>query len=194
MAARSRLLCWNQPDSEDRIAPIQPKKSAMKQNLPVSAILICAALLVSCKRSSEQPTDRPVGPAPAPATSTAVRDTAQAIQEDARDAADEIQDFTYEQRANYIAALRLKVDALKRRLEALSDSIEKSSDIVKADSRPRMAALRERLAQLERQVQAAQEAAPDTWDRVKADVRKTYGEVKEGFRDARQWASDKLAP
>ncbi|MFT3831663.1 MAG: hypothetical protein QM691_18360 [Opitutaceae bacterium] len=166
----------------------------MKYLLPVPAVLLGATLFVSCKPASEQAVDRPAGPAPAESVSDTVHDTAQAIQDEASDAADEIQDYTYEQRANYIAAARVKIESLKRRLEALSASVDRSSEAVKADSRPRIAALRERIAKLEAQLDAAQGTGADAWDRFKAEMRSSYSELKQAFRDARQWTSEKIAP
>ncbi|HLP10022.1 MAG TPA: hypothetical protein VK178_17810 [Opitutaceae bacterium] len=166
----------------------------MKHILPVPAVLLCATLFVSCKPASEQASDRPVGPAPAESVSDTVHDTAQALQEDASDAADEIQDFSYEQRANYVAAARAKIENLKTRLEKLSASVERSSEAVKADSRPRLAALRERIAKLEAQLDSAENTGADAWDHFKADMRNSYAEMKKSFREARQWTSEKIAP
>lgn len=166
----------------------------MKTILPASLALLCATLIIGCKPSSEQAADRPVGPAPAEAVNDAVRDSAQAIEDETSDAADDIQDFTYEQRANYVAAARMKVQELKRRYDDLSSSVARSSEAVKADSRPRLAELRERIAKLEAQIEAAERTGADGWDRFKADVRNSYAEIKRGFRDARQWMSEKIAP
>jgi hypothetical protein len=40
----------------------------------------------------------------------------------------------------------------------------------------------------------AKNATESTWDDVKAGFKKAYSELKDGFNQARQWVSDKIAP
>ena len=78
-------------------------------------------------------------------------------------------------------------------MDQLSAKIEKANDTAKAEAKPKLRALREKADQLGKQVDAARNATESTWDSVKAGSRKAYDEF-EGFNEARQWVSDKIAP
>jgi hypothetical protein len=43
------------------------------------------------------------------------------------------------------------------------------------------------------QLDVARNATESTWDSVKAGSKKAYGELKDGFQQARQWVSEKIA-
>jgi hypothetical protein len=45
-----------------------------------------------------------------------------------------------------------------------------------------------------KQLDEARNATESTWGDVKAGFRKGYSELKDGFQNARQWVSDKIAP
>jgi hypothetical protein len=84
--------------------------------------------------------------------------------------------------------------AFNRELDQLTARIEKSSDSVKAEARPKIAALRDQVGVLNKQLDVARESTESTWGNVKSDFRKSYSASKEGFQQARQWLSDKIAP
>jgi ElaB/YqjD/DUF883 family membrane-anchored ribosome-binding protein len=79
-------------------------------------------------------------------------------------------------------------------LDQLAAKIEKSSDAAKAEAKPKLQALREKADQLGKQLDEAKNATESTWDSVKAGSKKAYNELKDGFNQARQWVSDKIAP
>jgi hypothetical protein len=54
--------------------------------------------------------------------------------------------------------------------------------------------LRDQADKMNRQLDAARNATESTWDSVKASSKKAWDATKEDFQQARQWASDKLAP
>ncbi len=47
---------------------------------------------------------------------------------------------------------------------------------------------------MNQQLDEARNATESTWDSVKAGSRKTWDAMKNDFQQARQWASDKIAP
>jgi len=61
-------------------------------------------------------------------------------------------------------------------------------------SKPKLQALRDQVAKLNQQLDAAKNATESAWGDVKASFQKGYGELKDGFNQARQWVSDKIAP
>ena len=64
----------------------------------------------------------------------------------------------------------------------------------KAEAKPKLQALREQTAKLNKQLDEAKNATESTWNDVKAGVKKGWGELKDGFQQARQWVSEKIAP
>jgi hypothetical protein len=54
--------------------------------------------------------------------------------------------------------------------------------------------LRDEAAGLNKQLDQAKNATESTWDSVKAGTKKAYNGLKDDFQQARQWASDKIAP
>jgi ElaB/YqjD/DUF883 family membrane-anchored ribosome-binding protein len=87
-----------------------------------------------------------------------------------------------------------QLDALNKDLDELSAKIDSSSDAVKAEAKPKLQALRDQAAQLNKQLDDAKNATESTWDSVKAGFTKAYDATKNGFNEARQWVSDKIAP
>jgi ElaB/YqjD/DUF883 family membrane-anchored ribosome-binding protein len=84
--------------------------------------------------------------------------------------------------------------AINQDLDQLAAKIEKSSDAVKAEAKPKLQALRDQAAQLTKQLDEVRNATESTWDNAKAGSKKAYDDLKNGFNQARQWVSDKIAP
>ena len=103
-------------------------------------------------------------------------------------------DYAYAQKAEYTEKMQSQLAAINHDLDGLEERINKSSDSVKAEARPKLQALREQTAKLGKQLDEMKNATESTWDSVKAGSKKAYGELKDGFTQARQWVSDKIAP
>jgi ElaB/YqjD/DUF883 family membrane-anchored ribosome-binding protein len=108
--------------------------------------------------------------------------------------AQEMKDYAYAQKAEFVATMQGQLDALNKDIDTLSAKIESSSDAVKADAKPKLQALRDEAAGLNKQLDEAKNATESTWDSVKAGTKKAYNGLKDDFQQARQWASDKIAP
>lgn len=151
----------------------------MKNLALATALLSMAAFVAGCKPSTEA--DR----------SAAQLDKAKARTEAA---ARSVKEFAYAQKAEFVATMQGQLAAINRDLDELSAKIEHSSDSAKAAAKPKIEALREQAAKLNRQLDDARNATASSWDKVKAESGKTYDALKDGFKRARQWASDKIAP
>lgn len=116
------------------------------------------------------------------------------IKADTQEAAQDMKDYTFAQKAEFTAQMKVQLAAIKSDLDQLDARIENSSDAVKLEAKPKMKALREQEAQLNQQLDAAQNASESAWDDVKSASRKTYESLKDGFQQSRQWVSDKIAP
>jgi len=108
--------------------------------------------------------------------------------------AQDMKDYTFARKAEFVTTMHGQLDALNKDLDQLSAKIEHSSDATKADAKPKLQALRDQTADLGKQLDNVRNATESTWDSVKATSQKAFDSVKDGFQQARQWASDKIAP
>jgi cytochrome c556 len=116
------------------------------------------------------------------------------VQADTKQAAQDMKDYTYAQKAEFVEKMQGQLAALNRDLDQLSAKVESASDAVKAEAKPKLQALRDQTAQLNKQLDEAKNATESTWDSVKDGFKKAYEASKDGFQQARQWVSDKIAP
>jgi phage host-nuclease inhibitor protein Gam len=145
------------------------------QNLFVT-LLAVSAFVVGCNK--EQTTSQQL-------------DNAQAA---TKQAAQDMKDYTYAQKAEFVETMQTQLTALNRDLDQLSAKVEKSSAAVKAEAQPKLQALRDQMTQLNKQLDDAKNATESNWDSVEGGFKKAYESSKEGFQQARQWVSDKIAP
>ena len=116
------------------------------------------------------------------------------VQTETKQAAQDMKDYTFAQKDEFVKAMQVQLDALNKDLDQLSTKIDSSSDAVKAEAKPKLQALRDQVAKLNKQLDEAKNATESTWDSVKAGFTKAYDATKDGFNQARQWVSDKIAP
>jgi ElaB/YqjD/DUF883 family membrane-anchored ribosome-binding protein len=148
----------------------------MKNKTLVIILLSIAAFAVGCNK--EQTTTQQI----------------EKVKTETKQAAQDMKDYTFAQKAEFVAAMQVQLDALNKDLDQLAAKIESSSDAVKAEAKPKLQALRDQAAQLNKQLDDAKNATESTWDSVKAGFQKAYDATKDGFNQARQWVSDKIAP
>jgi cytochrome c556 len=115
------------------------------------------------------------------------------IQAETQQAAQDMKDYTYAQKAAFVETMQAQLSALNRDLDQLSAKVEKASDTAKAEAKPKLQALRDQADKLNQQLDKAKNATASTWDDVKAGTKKAYNELKDGFQQAKQWVSDKIA-
>lgn len=117
-----------------------------------------------------------------------------AVKTETKQAAQDMKDFTFAQKDEFVKFMQGQLTALNQDLDKLAAKIDGSSDAVKAEAKPKLQALRDQAAKLNTQLAEAQNATESTWDGVKAGAKTAYESVEKGFNDARQWVSDKIAP
>ncbi|HWN95391.1 MAG TPA: hypothetical protein VNT99_10195 [Methylomirabilota bacterium] len=103
-------------------------------------------------------------------------------------------DYAYAQKAEFVAEKQTQLAEIDRDLLVLSNKVETANDATKADAKPRLQILRDQSARLNKQLDEANSATESTWESVKSGSSKAYDDLKDGIVNARQWASDKLAP
>jgi ElaB/YqjD/DUF883 family membrane-anchored ribosome-binding protein len=148
----------------------------MKNKTLIITFLSIAAFAVGCKK--EQTTSQQI----------------ENVKTETKQAAQDMKDYTFAQKAEFVKQMQSQLDALNKDLDQLAAKIDSSSDAVKAEAKPKLQALRDQAAQLNKQLEDARNATESTWDSVKAGFQKAYDATKDGFNQARQWVSDKIAP
>jgi adenine-specific DNA methylase len=148
-------------------------------------LLASTVLVVGCKPNNETT---------AAAERGATADQLDKVAQETKEAARDMKDYAYAQKAEFVAAMQSQMNEINRDLEQLSAKIEKSSDAAKAEAQPKLQALRDQAAKLNKQLEDAKNATESTWSDVKSGFAKGFSELKDGFQQARQWMSDKIAP
>ena len=148
----------------------------MKNKILLASIVSVAVFVVGCEK--EQSTSQQIDK----------------VKTETKQAAQDMKDYTFAQKAEFVKAMQVQVATLNEDLATLSAKIDSSSDAIKAEAKPKLQALRDQVAQLNQQLADAQNATESTWDSVKAGTKKTYAAMANGVLEARQWVSDKIAP
>jgi len=148
----------------------------MKRNTLTITFLTAAAFTVGCNKegATSQQLDK--------------------VQAKTEAAAQDMKDYTYAQKAQFVEKMQAELAGLNRDLDQLATKIEKSGDAFKAEAKPKLQALRDQTAKLNTQLDEVKNATESTWDSVKNGFKKAYESSKDGFNQARQWVSDKIAP
>ena len=116
------------------------------------------------------------------------------VQTKTAEVAQNIKDYSYAEKDEFVKTERTQLTALNRDLDELAARVEKSTAAVKAEAQPRIETLRGQTARLNKHLDEASNATESSWAKFKDEVRKTHTESKEEFNKARQWLSDKIAP
>ena len=148
----------------------------MKRNKLFITFLSSAAFAVGCNK--EATTSEQLGQA----------------QVKTEQAAQQIKDYSYAEKSQFVEKMRSQLVALNADLDQLSAKIEKSSEASKAEAKPKLQALRDQTAQLNKQLDRVKNATESTWDSVKDGFNKAYASSRDGFQEARLWVSEKIAP
>ena len=149
---------------------------AMKNKTMLLTLLSLAAFAVGCDKQSTTATQL------------------DKVQTETKQAVQDMKDYTFAQKDEFVKAMQIQLTALDQDMDKLSAKIDSGTDAVKAEAKPKLQALRDQSTQLHQQLAAAQNATDSTWDSVKAGFSKACDSTKDGFNQARQWVSDKIAP
>lgn len=152
--------------------------------------LAATAFVVGCKPANEgTPNDRPISEGITNASRQIEK-----VQEKTADAAKEINEYAYAQRAEFAERMRAQLNDINKQLDTLGTRVENSAEPTKTEGKAKLTALREKVNELNRRLDDVKDANESKWEEVKAGFRKSYDDVKDSFTQARQWLSDKVAP
>jgi hypothetical protein len=79
-----------------------------------------------------------------------------------KDAARDMKDYPYAQRAEFTAKMQSQLAAINMDLDQLQAKVDKSSDAVQAEAKPKLQMLRDQTDQLKKQIDAAGSATEST--------------------------------
>ena len=116
------------------------------------------------------------------------------VQTEATADVQDMKDYTFAQKAAFVEKMQNQMTEINRDLDQIAAKIERSSTAFKAEAQPKHQALCDQVARLNKQVATVISATESTWDDIKAGSQTAYHELKDGFQQARQWASNKIAP
>jgi len=150
----------------------------MKQTNCLIISLVVAAFAVGCKPSGEKSTAEQV----------------ESLKSRTIDAAQDLKDYSFEQKAEYVAKMESQLAEINKGLDQLAAKIEKSNAAARAEAKPKLDALREQTARLSKQIDRVRSATESTWDEVKLGFKEGYKELKEGFQQARRWVGERISP
>ena len=153
----------------------------MKNTLLAIGFLAITAFAVGCKPAAEEP-------------KTTASEQFDKVKKETKEAAQDMKDYAFAQKAEFAEKMKAQLAEINKDRDELTAKIEKAGDAVKAEAKPKLQAMRDQAAKLNTQFDAAGNATESTWDGVKADSKKAYEGLKEGVKQARQWASEKIAP
>ena len=156
----------------------------MKNRYLLLTLLGAAALLTGCDRPETPTTD----------TSETTAKQLDKVRTDTKAAAQDMMDYAYAQKSEFVAKMQGQLDEINRELDQLAAKIEKANDAVKTEATPKIQALRDQLASLTKQLDDAKSANESAWGDIKTGFKKGFSELKDGFQQARQWAAEKIAP
>lgn len=148
----------------------------MKHTPSIFILLLSTAIFVGCDR--EKSTSQQI----------------EKIKDDTKQVARDLNDYTFVQRTEFTTQMQSQLAAINSDLNALDARIEKTGGAAKEESREKLRALREKTTQLGKQLDNIKDATESTWDSVKSGSKKALSDLQEGFTQARQWISDKIAP
>ncbi len=143
-------------------------------------VLILAAALAACGKSATS----------ADATTDQQLDQAK---QDTKQAAQDLQDYTYAQKEAFIAKMQVEQDELNQELAQLSAKIDKASDTVKAEAQPKLDALRAQAADWGAQLDKAKGATESTWTEIKNGSQKAYDATAQALKDSGQWIDQQIS-
>jgi predicted neutral ceramidase superfamily lipid hydrolase len=152
--------------------------AGMKNKILIVTFISVAAFAVGCQKSDDKTAAQQIDK----------------VQTETKQAAQDMQDYTFAQKAEFVKAMQTQLAALNQDLDKLSAKIDSSSDDVKAAAKPKLQALREQAGKMNQQLTDAQNATESTWESVKAGSKKAYAALENSFMESRQWLSDKIAP
>lgn len=145
--------------------------------------ILIAALLWGCERP-----DKPV------ADDDGANQSFEDVRRETREAVREFKDFVYSRKDEFVSKMSGHLDEMNQEVELLGEKISKLEDAAKVEAEPRLRALREETSRLRDELDRAKYSTESAWKDVQGRLDKASADLKTKIKEARQWASEKIAP
>lgn len=113
----------------------------------------------------------------------------QKVEQDTNQTAQDMKDYTYAQKDEFVAKMQTELDALNQELAQLYAKVDQASDEAKTEAKPKLDALRAQVVELNAELDKARNATESTWTEVKAGAQKAMDATTDAFKQAGQWIS-----
>jgi hypothetical protein len=150
----------------------------MKPMIMFSTLLLLASAALGCTSKAESPS-----------TAKESREaTASNVIKETKEAAQALWDYTFAQRAQFVARVNGELGDVQKELDRLS------ARAVDANTKAAYDKARERWALAKSQLALAESATEATWQDARGNVKRAHEDLRDSVASARQWLSDKIAP
>ena len=159
--------------------------SIMNGKKIVSTLVFAATFAAGYTAFSDEKADKLQGETAAAASSA----------ENAKEAAQEAKDYAFEQKAEFVAAMKDELAEINAQIDKLiADQVSKVGEAVKVEAMTKLQALRAQALVLGKQLDEANNTTKTNWDDFKSGFKKSYSGLKASVKESRQWLSEKIAP
>ena len=161
----------------------------MKKTTCIIAFITTTAALAGCTKKDAEPAMPADAAAPA-----AVPAEQPAAEPSANPEAAPMPEYTLAQKVEFSDMVKKEVAALQMELDALSAKVDTSAEAVKTEGQAKVKAVHEKMAAAKTSLGQLETATEATWEAVRTSVKQANSDLKDAFNQARQWASEKIAP
>jgi len=116
------------------------------------------------------------------------------VKEKTKETAEAVKDYTFAQKTEFVAKMKSELAETNTKIDKLSVKAEKAGEDAKVEAKSKLQALREQAAKLNKQLDAADNVVEADWADFKSGVNKSYNDMKDAFKQSRQWLSKKISP
>ena len=101
-------------------------------------------------------------------------------------------DVSFSQKQDLVSKMKSQLNDVNGEIEKLSSKASNSTDSASSDAKSKLETLKDKAKNLNVEIDKVQNATESTWNDIKASSRKAFDEAKNSFRDAKDWAAQKL--
>ncbi len=121
-------------------------------------------------------------------------ESAEKVKEETKAAADSAKDYAFTQKTEFIAKMKRELAEINIQIDKLSEKAGKAGEAGRDEAKSKLQALRDQAAKLNKQLDEANNVAESKWNDFKTGFNKSYSDMKDTFKQSRQWLSEKIAP
>ena len=102
--------------------------------------------------------------------------------------------YSYAQKSEMVQDMKGEIAEINKEAERLAGRMGEASDAARVEAKAKLQDLHKKTVDLNTKLDRAKDSSESRWEDVKAGVKKSYDELNESFKQARQWLSEQIAP